>query len=139
MKVFLILGAIAVICCVLAIMKRQPKKDKKHPRGLVSKAAVSNNQTRFQATKVIPGNNACLAAQDLQGTFFLKNQGNTPSLPLPECTQGSNCHCKYDHRDDRRSDEDDRRTLSPLRSTLYLNTEADEKRSRKRGRRADER
>lgn len=136
MKVFLILGAIAVIFCVLAILKRQPKKGKKYPPGRVSQAVVSKNQTRFQATKVVPGNDSCLAAQDLQGMLFLKNEGNAPTLPLAECTQVSSCHCKYDHRDDRRSDEDDRRTLSPLRSTLYLNTEADEKRSRKRGRRA---
>lgn len=138
MKVLLILGAIAVIFFVFAILKRQPKKGKKSPRGLVSQAAVSKNQTRFQATKIVPGDDACLAAQDLQGTFFLKNEVNTPTLPLQECTQLSNCHCKYDHRDDRRSDED-RRTFSTLRSTLYLNTEADEKRSRKRGRRAHER
>lgn len=137
MKVFLILGAIAVIFFVLAMMlKKQPKKGKKYPAARVNQAAVSRNQTRFQATKVVPGNDACLAVQDLQGTFFLKNEGNAPNLPLAECTQGSTCHCKYDHRNDRRSEEDDRRTLSPLRSTLYLNTEADEKRSRKRGRRA---
>lgn len=136
MKVFLILGAIAVIFFVLAILKRQPKKGNKYPRRLVSQAAVSKNQTRFQATKVVPGNNACLAAQDLKDTPFLKSEVNTPNLPLPECTQVSNCHCKYVHRDDRRSDENDRRTFSALRSTLYLNTEADEKRSHKRGRRA---
>lgn len=74
MEIFLILGAIAVICCVLAILKRQPKKGKKFPPARVSQAVVSKNQNRFQATKVVAGNDACLAAQDLQGTFFLKNQ-----------------------------------------------------------------
>lgn len=50
MEVFLILGAIAVICCVLAILKRQPKKGKKFPPARVSQAVVREQ---------IPGNQGC--------------------------------------------------------------------------------
>lgn len=136
MEVLLALVAIAVIVLVLLMLKKQPKKVNKPLRGRVSQAAASKDQNNFQATAIVPGENACQAARSLQGTSFLVREVNTPNLPLAECTQMSDCHCKYDHQDDRRSDDSDRRAFSTLRTALYLNTEADDKRGQTRGRRA---
>ncbi|WP_166263830.1 hypothetical protein [Marinobacter caseinilyticus] len=130
MKFLLVLAVIAVI--VLVVLKKQPQKGNKHSRKRVSQAAVSKEQTNFHATKIVPGDNACQAAQDLQDKLFLDSKLNTPNLPLPDCTQASDCHCKYDHQGDRRSDESDRR-LHSLQTELYPAAEGADRRRQKRG------
>ncbi|NMT65044.1 hypothetical protein [Marinobacter orientalis] len=138
MKFLLALAVVAVI--VLVLLKKKSKEGNKHirhktPRKRASQAAANRDQANFQATKIVPGDNACQAARDLQDKLFLDSELNTPKLPLPECTQVSDCHCKYDHQGDRRSDEDDRR-LHTLQTELYPATEGANRRRQKRGRRA---
>ena len=136
MEVLLALVAIAVITFAFLMLKKQPKKVNKPLRGRVSQAAASKTQNSFQATAIVPGENACQAARRLQGTSFLVREVNTPNLPLAECTQMSDCQCRYDHQDDRRSDDNDRRGFHTLREALYLNSEEIDQRAQKRGRRA---
>jgi len=136
MEVLLLLVAIAVIVFVFMMRKKQPPKTNKNTRGRDIQVSASKNQPSFQATTVVPGADACNAAQSLQGKPFLVREVNTPSLPLPDCTQVSDCHCKYEHQDDRRSEDNDRRGFHTLREALYLNTAEVDKRGQKRGRRA---
>lgn len=138
MKFFLVLAVIAVFA--LVVLKKKPKKGNKnisdkHSRKRISQAAVSKPQANFQSTKIVPGDNACQAAQDLEGKHFLDSELDTPKLPLPGCTQVSNCHCKYEHQADRRTNEDERR-LHTLETELYPASEGTERRRKKRGRRA---
>ena len=138
MKFLLVLAAIAVIVFVL-FMKKSKEGSKhitdKHPRKRVVQAAASKGKGDFRASRIVPGDNACHAAEDLQDELFLDGEHNTPKLPLEECTNISACDCKYDHHGDRRGDEDDRR-LHTLQTELYPVAEGTEKRRQKRGRRA---
>lgn len=136
MKLFLVLAVFfAIAFLAFRVLKKQPKKGNGVSGSGISLSASKKDQNRFLATKIIPGDNACQASRDLQDSPFLNSEVNTPNLPLAECTQVANCRCKYVHQSDRRSDDDDRRDPSPLRSDLYLGTDGDDKRSQKRGRR----
>lgn len=138
MKFFLVLIVIAVVVLVVLIKKTKKvnkKTSDKYSRKHISQAEGSKHQSNFRATKIVPGRNACQAARDLQGKLFLNSELDTPGLPLPGCTQVSECHCKYDHRDDRRSGENERR-LHTMETELYPAAEGSERRRQKRGRRA---
>lgn len=139
MEFLLVLAVIAVI--VFVVIKKRSRDGNNHisdkrSRGRVSPAAVSKDQASFRATKIVAADKSCQAARELQGKLFLDSELNTPKLPLPECTQISDCRCKYEHLDDRRSGEDDRR-LHSLQTELYptANKGVDRRRS-KRGRRS---
>lgn len=138
MKFFLVLAVIAVI--VFVVLRKKPKKGHKNisdkaSRKRISQASASKHQANFHSTQIVPGDNACQAAQDLQGRHFLDSELDTPNLPLPGCTQVSDCHCKYEHQADRRSYEDERR-LHTLQTELYPAAEGSERRRQKRGRRS---
>ena len=138
MQFFLIPAVIVVI--LLVLLKKKSKEGNKRirrkaPRKRASQAADNKDQANFQATRIVPGDNACQAARDLQEKLFLKSELHTPTLPLPECTQVLDCHCKYGHQGDRRTDEDDRR-LHTLQTELYPAAEGANRRGQKRGRRA---
>ena len=57
----------------------------------------------YQAVSIQPSLSACLAAQTLRNERFLCNEA--PVFPLPECTQASDCGCKYKRWEDRRAED----------------------------------
>lgn len=137
MVYFLILAGVVAVLVVLWKLKSTGGKRRvagRRARKAGSRASVVHKQAGFPATRIVPGENACQAAKDLQGELFLDSDHNTPKLPLPECTQISTCQCKYVHQTDRRSHEPDRR-LQTLQTELYPAAEGDERRSEEQGRR----
>jgi len=54
----------------------------------------------WKAVAILADDSACEAARQLRGHRFLSR--DAPRLPLPECTQQSQCQCKYRHLKDRR-------------------------------------
>lgn len=139
MKFLLVLALIAV--AVVVFYKRQVNdgrsNEKRAPsrKKLVSSTANKQN-TNFHTTMIDPGIEACQAVQKLQGKIFLDSEHHTPNLPLPECTQATDCHCTYSHQDDRRRAEEDRREAHKLETEIYHSTEGNERRGKKRGRRS---
>jgi hypothetical protein len=54
----------------------------------------------WRAVKVVSGDSACEAVQQLRGRRFLTREA--PRLPLPDCNRQNECQCKYQHLPDRR-------------------------------------
>jgi hypothetical protein len=54
----------------------------------------------WKAVGVVPGKEACEAAQKLRSQRFLTREA--PRLPLPDCTNQDKCQCKYQHFASRR-------------------------------------
>lgn len=54
---------------------------------------------KFHAVSIELGPNPCAAVSAIEGERFLSN--DAPRLPLPDCTN-PDCHCAYQHYDDRR-------------------------------------
>jgi hypothetical protein len=67
-------------------------------------------RTTFHAVEIRCTGQACIPALKLEGTRYLSSQ-SPPNLPLVECDRAGNCHCRYVHHKDRRTD-DDRRAFS---------------------------
>jgi len=57
----------------------------------------------YQAVSIQPSLCACLPAQLLRDKRFLCREA--PVFPLPDCTQASDCECKYKRWEDRRQDD----------------------------------
>jgi hypothetical protein len=59
----------------------------------------------------------CAAVREQSQTRYLCNKA--PMLPLPDCSNASQCRCKYRHWQDRR--QEDRRALKWGIASLYFN------------------
>ena len=81
---------------------------------------------RYQSVSIACAGRCCAAVKALAGQRFLAS--NAPSLPLPSCTLGDQCKCKFQKHDDRRDDE---RRLVGTMSKWYGGSE----KRRSRGRR----
>jgi hypothetical protein len=139
MKFLLVLAVIAV--AVFVLYKRQANdgasnKKRASSRRKLASSAASEQNTNFHTTTIEPGRQSCQAVQTLQGKVFLDSEHHTPNLPLPECTQASDCHCTYQHQEDRRRADEDRRDPHKLETEIYHSTEGNERRGKKRGRRS---
>jgi hypothetical protein len=55
----------------------------------------------FQSISIHQGAVCCVSAKKVDGYRFLAKKA--PPLPLPECTMGTMCKCRYVKHDDRRS------------------------------------
>jgi hypothetical protein len=56
---------------------------------------------RFHAVSVACDQDACAAAQQLQGVRVLS--ADAPRLPLANCDSPDTCRCTYHHHEDRRA------------------------------------
>jgi hypothetical protein len=93
--------------------------------------AVPKNQWR--AVSIAPCSAPCAAARDVAGKRFLV--GEVPHIPLRDCDSGE-CKCTYQHHEDRRDPENDRRQFEAATQTLLYGQVADDGcRRRRRGRR----
>ena len=70
----------------------------------------------YQAVSIQTSLCACLAAQSQRNKRFLCSEA--PVFPLPECTQASDCECKYKRWEDRR--QEDRRAPFAIAGDNYL-------------------
>jgi hypothetical protein len=61
----------------------------------------------FHAVEIRCTPESCAAARKLEGKRYLSNQ-SPPQLPLAECDRAAQCHCRYVHHPDRRTDDDRR-------------------------------
>ena len=73
-------------------------------------------QRKWHAVNIRCGGFACEAAKALKEQRFLSREV-PPRLPLAACTQPEDCHCRYQHFEDRRAGNrrDDDTTLSGIR------------------------
>lgn len=71
---------------------------------LFGKAAVESGDypARFRCVQVHASASPCQAAREIDGELFFPDE--IPKLPLAECDR-SECNCRYELRDDRRSAE----------------------------------
>ena len=138
MKLILIIAAIAIVLLIARSVwgKGTSGTGVKTAKSPGVSATNSRVQARspYRATSVICGENACSAAREIQGTRFLDVDRNVPKLPLTGCDAG-HCACTYEHHDDRRSSDEDRRHPNALQADLYAHSGNEERRSTRRGRR----
>lgn len=111
---------------------RSAATPKKAATAKVVTAAVESSAD-YRAVSVQCKSDACDAAKALGSKRFLLAEA--PSLPLPGCNC-AHCQCSYAHHADRRSDTDDRRGVHGLQTELYTRTAKEDRRKKRRGRRA---
>jgi hypothetical protein len=78
----------------------------------------SPDAATYPAIAVVSPVDCCAAARELSGRRLLTAEA--PRLPLADCTQPSQCKCRFRKFTDRRDGDDDRRQLgSEARSIWY--------------------
>ena len=79
------------------------KKDQRRPVGRGSPTRSVTARRLFHGVSIMPEPvNACDAAIAQSNVRYLADEA--PMLPLAECTRRADCHCKYRHFDDRRTE-----------------------------------
>jgi hypothetical protein len=115
--------------------KRVTPAKKSLPAQAPGSRIASDSADKYRAVSVQCRGNACAAAKALGKQRFLVAEA--PALPLPKCDQ-TPCHCSYMHHADRRSGEDDRRSVHhSLQTELYTRTAGQERRGRRGRRKTD--
>jgi hypothetical protein len=136
---------LALLLAVAAVFFLGLKK-----QGAPSRVKVNNNSRRqglakklktseltqsvvnqYRAISICCEEHACGVAVAAQGKRHLVNQ--TPSLPLEGC-DAEQCQCRYEHHDDRRDEESDRRLNFGLNQDLHgaANSERRERKDRRK-------
>lgn len=138
---YLVIGLVGVLLLVL-ILRSGLRKPHREQTSRLSRASQAKKpaapQNPFRATSIVAGPNACEAVMRLSEKRFLASAKEVPQLPLPDCDQ-SKCTCKYAHHADRREERnDDRRGPPGLRTELHKHLDKEERRRKKRGRRASD-
>ena len=110
------------------ILKTKRKKYKKKSR--LNAAAQSKNESakKYRAISICCENHACAEAIASQKKRFLLKE--TPQLPLAGCN-ADKCRCRYEHHDDRRSEED-RRLPFGLSNELHRVNDGERRETRDR-------
>lgn len=135
MKLIVILLVVAVVVVVLLRMRRPPAGASKTAVSKVkTKAGQSGKTDPRPAVSIKPGPDACEAARALAGKRILAAE--TTALPLPDCTV-SGCSCRFEHHEDRREADGEKRALSALSTELYQASGKAERRFRE-GRRTQD-
>jgi hypothetical protein len=140
---YLVIGLIGVIMLALLLRSalRKPVSMKvstasRSGSSASKKPAIPQNP--YRAISIVAGPKACDAVISLQHKRYLMASKEVPPLPLPDCDQ-TKCTCKYAHHADRREEGgSDRRGPPGLRSELHSETGGDERRTKRRGRRASD-
>jgi len=90
----LLIIAIAVLAAIVAFLWHRKKTSTQ------TEAAPPSN--RFHGVTIKFRADACPAVRMFESTRFLAKEA--PRLPLENCT-APRCHCRYEHYDDRRTEE----------------------------------
>jgi hypothetical protein len=113
---------------------RKPIKNRSGSEKLkASRKTAAKPRNPYRAVLVISGKNPCAAVKVIGKKRCLVEGGDAPQLPLAAC-DAEKCACKYGHHEDRRDGDDERRTISGLRTQLHVSSGNAEQRE-KRGRR----
>ncbi|MEM9254319.1 MAG: hypothetical protein AAGA91_02665 [Pseudomonadota bacterium] len=130
----LLLVIVVLIFGAAGLMLRGNKRPRlQAPRKAKGDARASIKQaSRWRATSILYGEEACTAVKVLSRSRFLDSEKRTPMLPLPDC-DAAQCDCRYAHHEDRRDSDFDRR-LTNMKTRLYADA-SEERRSDSRGRR----
>jgi hypothetical protein len=88
----------------------------------------SDTEHKYHAVSILCKDGACSAAKEMARTRFLTQAA--PVLPLPSC-DAAHCHCAYAHHRDRRSEDDERRSVHGLQTELYPQTTGNERRQKR--------
>lgn len=111
-------------------VKRQPLKN-----ALAHKVVARNHASHsYHAVAVQCKNGACASAKEIARTRFLTQAA--PVLPLPSC-DAAHCECGYAHFQDRRTEDDNRRSGHGLQTELYPQTAGRERRQEHGRRKTD--
>lgn len=72
---------------------------------LVGQRISIRTKDRYWGVQIVPPDSGawCESARRLQGQRFPTDKA--PLLPLWDCTMAQNCHCRYRHLSERRSDQ----------------------------------
>jgi len=100
-----VLGIAAAIAFVMYRAQLMPFTPATPARRPARATAVENP---YSAVSIRCAAGACAGAQSLEGQRYLGDEA--PVLPLEECTS-SRCDCRYQHHVDRRTGNNDRRTV----------------------------
>lgn len=96
---------LALIVVLLALWLIYRRRNRREPTQPADRRISTSASSRYHAVSIRAGSNACAAAKSLTGERFLSTEA--PSLPLPDC-DASQCDCRFQHHDDRRSGKDRR-------------------------------
>jgi hypothetical protein len=114
--------------------RKTPAKKSTPAQAPGSSSTATDPAQKYRSVSIQCRDNACAAARELDGQRYLAR--TAPSLPLPKCDQAP-CHCSYMHHTDRRTDNDDRRSVHSLQTELYTRTAEPERRTRRGRRKGD--
>jgi hypothetical protein len=106
-------GTIIVVLVAAAILLRSSKTS---TRSKPDASRPGARSSRYHGVSCHPPLQSCDAAVEIAGTRFLVAEA--PQLPLSDCS-ARQCRCKYQHYEDRRSEDADRRTPYGLRNELF--------------------
>lgn len=98
-NLLIILVLVAMAAVIFVLLRRKPDNVK----SARSQSHVSTPARENMLQIVLSPNNACKAAQELEGHRFHK--GSAPTLPLANCKEPATCHCRYQMLADRRISE----------------------------------
>jgi hypothetical protein len=138
MKILLVLAAVVLAIVVFSFLRSSSKpagKPSSAPKRVKSARTVTAGANAYHAVSVKCGPGACKQALELGDKRFLPNE--MPRFPLAGCTSG-NCQCKFEHYDDRRDPDSDKRAPTALRSELYTASGRPERRATGGRRRSDQ-
>lgn len=108
---------------------RTPRRARQRSAAVAKAASATGSD--YRGCTIKPGKDACESAVKLKNKRFL--QKDVPKLPLPECGR-LQCDCRYQHYEDRRHHDEDRRLPGAAATELFPH--AAKERRRVNGRRA---
>ena len=122
---------IVVLIVAAAILLRSSKTS---TRSKSNDRRPGARSSRYHGVSCHPPLQSCDAAVKIADTRFLVAEA--PQFPLSDCT-ARQCRCKYQHHEDRRSEDADRRIPYGLRNDLFGAMQQQERRT-VRGRRTSD-
>lgn len=102
----LVILSTAVFMLLFALLRGSGKNAARTGKRRSRYDRPDNKVRHYKAVSIRPASDSCQAAVSLEGYRFLTN--HAPRLPIPEC-DAIQCHCRYEHHEDRRRNEGDRR------------------------------
>lgn len=126
---FLLIFVAAITLFFLAKKKANKKtkftgknKSKSNVNQKTQSSLNSDDSHQYHAISICCTEHACVAAVANQKKRYLVAE--TPQLPLAGCAT-EHCNCRYEHYDDRRDDDGDRRLSFGLSQDLHGSTAED--------------
>lgn len=138
---------IVILTIGFYLYQHQPhNKRKRHLKAApshISESTQKLTKQQYCSTKhpyhcviFIHGEPSCQAALDIKNISYLSNEA--PPIPLHECDM-TQCNCHYQHKEDRRGAQDNRRLDFGITKELYGAFGEQNRRKKKRGRRKEDR